>query len=97
MIHTKAIPHDRGIITATPGVAYNTHTPHREITAINPALTPHTELITDHPHIEVLQLTTPEIIVDHDHVHPTNPQGEICIGHTHTPADDKADHTQRRT
>ena len=85
MTHTEATPgHDIGIITATPGVAYNAHAPHIEITVIDPTTTHHTNLIADHPHIEVPQLTTPEIIVDHIHIHPTNPQGEIHIGHTHT-------------
>ena len=72
MIHIEATPgHDIGIIIATPGVAYDAHSPHIEITVINPAVTHHTDLITDHPHIEVLQLTTPEIKADNDHVHPT--------------------------
>ena len=48
-------------------------------------MTHHTDLIMDHPHIEVHQLTTP-LPVDHNHVHTTNPQGEICIGHTHIPS-----------
>ena len=43
MIHTEAIPgHDIGIIATSPEVAHNTHAPHTEITAINPAAnTPH--------------------------------------------------------
>ena len=57
----------------------------------------HTDLITDHPHIEVLQLTTPEIVADHIQIHPSNPQDEICIGHTHSPADHEVNHTSRRT
>ena len=74
MIHTKAAPsHDIEIITATPGVAHDAHAPHIKITAIDPTMTHHTNLITDHPHIEVLQLTTPDIVVDHIHIHPTNP------------------------
>ena len=60
-------------------------------------MTHHTDLITDHPHIQVLHLATPEIKVDLIHIHPTNPQDEICIGPTHTPADHKANHTTRRT
>ena len=93
-IHSEATPcHDIGIIAATPGVAHDAHAPHIEITTINSAMTHHTDLIADHPHIEVLQLTTPEIIVDHIHVHPTNLQGKICTGHIHIPAN----HTSRRT
>ena len=89
--------HDIRIISAIPGVAHNAHTPHTEITAIDPTTTHHIDPPTDHPHIEVPQLTTPETIVDHIHVHPTNPQGEICTGHIHIPADHEANHTSRRT
>ena len=72
--HTEATPgHDIGIITATPGVAHDSHAPYTEITAIDPTATHHTDPTADHPHIEVLKLTTPEIIVDHIHIHPTNP------------------------
>ena len=98
MTYTEAAPgHAIGIITVTPGVAHGAHVPHIEITVNDPAMTHHTDLITDHPHIEVPLLTTPEIIVDHIHIHPTNPQGEFHIGHTHTPADHEANHTTRRT
>ena len=98
MTHTEATPgHDIGIIAAIPRVAHNAHVPYIEITVIDPTRTHHTDLIADHPHIEVPQLTTPEIIVDHVHIHPTNPQDKFHIGHTHTPADHKAHHTTRRT
>ena len=98
MIHTEATPgQDIGIITATPGVAHDAHAPHTEITAINPAMTHHTDLITDHPHTEVLQLTTPEIRVDHIHIHPTNIQGKICTGPIHISVIHKVNHTSRRT
>ena len=98
MIHTEAAPgHDIGIITAYPGVAHDAHAPHIDITAINPAMTHHTNLTADHPHIEVFQLTTPEIVVDHIHVHPTNLQCEIHIGHNHISAVQEANHTSRRT
>ena len=50
-------------------------------------MTHHTDLTTDHPHIEVPQPTTPEIIVDHIHIHAANPQGNIHIAHTHTPTE----------
>ena len=97
-IHTEAAPGQSiGIITATPGVAHDAHTPHIEITAIDLAMTHHISLTLDHPHIEILQLTSPEITVDHTHDHPTNLQGEICTGHIHIPADHKANHTSRRT
>ena len=98
MIHKEATPgHDMGIIAATQGLAHNAHTLNIEITAIDPTTTHPTELITDHPHIEVLQLTTAEIEVDHPHIHPKNLQGEIHTGHIHIPADHKANHTSRRT
>ena len=97
-IHTKATPgHNIGIIAATPGVAHDAHTPHIGITAINPTSTHHTYLITDHPHMEVLQLTTPEIEVDHAHNLPTNLQGETHTNHIHIPVDHVANHTSRRT
>ena len=84
MTHTEATQgHNIGIIAATPGVAHDAHIPHIEITVISPTMTHHTNLIADHPHIEVPQLTTPEIIVDHIHMYPTNLQGEICMSHSH--------------
>ena len=98
MIHTEATPgHDIGITTATPGVAHDAHTSHIEITAIDPTAAHHTDLIADHPYTEFLQLTTPEIIVNHVHIHPTSPQGEIHKGHIHIPANHNANHTPRRT
>ena len=98
MIHTEATPgHHIGVITATPGIVHNTQAPHIEIIAINPTMTHHTDPTADHPHTEVLQLTTPEIVVDHIHVHPMNPQGKIHIGHTHNPADQEENYTPRRT
>ena len=96
--HTEAAPgHDTGIITATPGVTHDAHTPHIESTVINPTATHHTDLIADHPHIEVPQFTIPEVIVGHAHICPANLQDEIHIGHTHIPADHEANHTPRRT
>ena len=98
MIHTEAAHgHNTRINAATTGAAHNAHAPPIEVTAINLTVTHHIYHIADHPHIEVLQLTTPEIIVDHAHDHPTNLQGETCTGHIHIPADHKANHTSRRT
>ena len=98
MTHIEATPgHDIGITAATPGVAHDAHTPHTEITVINPTMIHHTNIITDCPHIKAPQLTTPEIIVDPVHIHPTNPLGEICTGHIHIPADHKGNHNTRRT
>ena len=55
-----------------------------------------THHITDHPCIEVLWLTTPEIAVDHTHKHPTSLHGETCTDQIHIPADHEANHTSRR-
>ena len=94
-IHTEVAPgHDIAIITATPGVAQDAHPTHIEITAINPAMTHHTDHITDHPHIGS---SSTYHLEDHVHVHPTNLQGEISTGHIHILADHKANHTSRRT
>ena len=42
MIHAEAAPgHDIGIITSIPGITHDAHTPHIEITAIDPAETHH--------------------------------------------------------
>ena len=65
-IHTEATcSHHIRIIAATTGAAHDAHTPPIKVTAINPAVAHYTNHITGHPHIEVLQLTTPEITVDH--------------------------------
>ena len=98
MIHTEAAQgHNIRIITATTGTAHNAHAAPIDITAIHFAMTHHINHISDHPHIQVLQLTTPEIAVGHTYNHPTILQGEICTGQVHIPADDKASHTSRRT
>ena len=98
MIHAGAAQgHNIGIITATTGAAHGTHTPPIEVKAIDLTMTHHIDLIMDHQHIEVLQLTTPEITVEHAHKHPTNIQGEICTDQIHIIADHKASHTSNRT
>ena len=60
-------------------------------------VTHHTNLITDHPHIEVLQLTNPEITVDHAPDLHTNLQGRTYTDQVHIPVDHKGKHTSRRT
>ena len=85
------------IIAATTGATHNTHTPPIEVTAIGLTMTHHISLITDCPHIEVLQLTTPEIAVDHAYNHGTNLQGETHTDQVHIPAGHEANHTSRRT
>ena len=95
-IHTEANPgHEIGIIAATPGAAHNAHTPHIEVTAIDLTRTHHITLIAHQPHIEALQLATPEIIVNHTPDLPTNPQGEIHTDQVHIPAHHEANHTSR--
>ena len=98
MIHTEATPgHNIGIIIATTGAAHNTHAPPIGVTALDPVTKHHVDHITDHPHIEVLWLTTPEVTVDHAHDQPTNLQVETCTDQIHIPADHEANHTSRRT
>ena len=60
-------------------------------------MTHNTNHLADHPHIEVLQLSTPEIAVDHAQDHPTYLQGETYTDQIHIPADHEANHTPRRT
>ena len=96
MIHIEAIPgHDIEIFTTTPGVSYDAQVPHTGVKAINLSVTHHIDPTADHLYTEVPHLTTPQTKVVHIHIHPTNPQGEIHIGHTHTPADHKANHITR--
>ena len=88
--------HDTGIITTTPEVAHDAHTQHTDITAIDPAVTHHTNPTAGHLHTEVPQPTTPEIEVDPIHIHPTNPPGEINTGHIHILADHEANHRNKK-
>ena len=66
-------------------------------TAINLTATYNINHITDYPHIEVLQLTNTEIAVDHAHNHSTDLQGRTHTDQVHIPADQKENHTSRRT
>ena len=96
MIHTEAIPgHDIGTIATTTGVAHTTQIPYTRVIIIDPTVTHHIYHTTDHQHTEAYH-TTPEIKVIHVHIHPTNPQDEIHIGHTHTPTGHKANPITRR-
>ena len=95
MIHIEATPgQDIGIITTTPGVAHDVQVPHTGITAIDLTMTHHIDHTADHPDQEVPHPITPEIEADHIH---EIPQDDICIGHTHTRADHKANHITRGT
>ena len=82
--HIEAIPnHDIGIITTITEVAHDTKALHTGVTSINPAVTHHLDHTRDHQHTEAHH-TTQEIKVTCIHVHPTNPQDEIHIGHAHS-------------
>ena len=86
MTYAETIPgHDIGIIATTPRVAHDPPVPHTEGIAIDPTMTHHIDPTADHPCTEVPHHTTPEIEVNHIHIHPTMPQDKICIGHTCTP------------
>ena len=60
-------------------------------------MTHHINLITDHPHREVPQLSTPEITVDHAHDLPTNLPGKTHTDQVHSQADHEANHITRGT
>ena len=93
MIQIEAIPsHDIGVIATIPGVAHDTQIPHTGVIAINPTMTHHINLTADHLHTEAHHHTTPKTEVAHVHIHHTNPQDKIHIGHTHTPSDCIANH-----
>ena len=98
VIHTEATQgHNTGINAATTGAAHDDHAPPIEPTAIDLTMSHHIHHITDHPHIENLQLTNPEITVDHTHNHPTDTQGRTNTDQVHIPADHEENHTSRRT
>ena len=98
MIHTQATQgHNIGINAATTRAAHDNHAPPIEATNIDPTATHHINHISDHPHIEVLQLTNPEIAVDHTPDLPTNLQGRTHTDQVHIPVDHEGNHTSRRT
>ena len=98
MTHIEATPgQDTDIIATTRGVACNTQVPHTGVTAINPTTTYHIDPTADNLCKEVPHHTTPEIEVDHVHIHPTKPHDEIHIGHAHTPIDQEANLITRGT
>ena len=86
-----------GIITTAPEAIHDAPVPHIGATAIDSTMTHHIYHTASHPHTEAGPHTTPEIEVTQVHIHPTNCQDEIHIGHTHTPVDHEANHTTRRT
>ena len=64
-----ALDHNTDLDAATTGTACHHCTPPIQATAINLSAKHH---ITDHPHIEALQVINPEIAVGHINDHPTN-------------------------
>ena len=78
-----------GITDDIKGVVHNTHT--KPLTHIVPAMTLQ---ITDHLHIEALQLT-PGIAADHNLDQPTNPPRKPYTNLCHIPADHKAKHISK--
>ena len=86
-----------GIDTAITGAAHNDLAPPIEDTAINLAMTHHIDHITDHPHIEDLQVIDLEIIGGHIHNHPTDLQGLTHVGQVHNSAGKEENHIPRRT
>ena len=98
MTHTEATQgHNTGANAATKGAVHNSHAPLIEATTIARTVTHHINLIIDHPHIEVLQLTNPGITVDYTANLPTNPQGRTHTDQVHIPVDHKGKHTSKGT
>ena len=90
MIHTDVTQgHNTGINAVTTGAAHNDHTPPIEATAIDLAMTQHVNHITDHPHIDVLQLTNPESTLTTILL--------IFKEKVHLSADHEENHTTKRT
>ena len=98
MINTETtLDHNTRIDAATTGAAHDDHTSPIEVVAIDLTATHHINHITDHPHIEALQVINPEIAVGYIHNNPIIPQGRTHVGQVHTLADHEEIHTQRRT
>ena len=70
---------------------------HTGVIAIKPTMTHHINLTADHLHTDTHNHNIPETEVAHIHVHLTNPQDKVHIGHTYTPADHEENHITRRT
>ena len=91
------LDHNTRIETATIGAAHDDLALPIEATAIDLATTHHIDHITDHPHIEDLQVINPEITVGHIHDHPTDLQGMNHIDQVHNPIGQEENHIPRRT
>ena len=92
-----AVDHNTAIDEATTGAAHDDLAPPIEAIGIDLTMTHYIDHITDHPHIEALQVIDPKIAVDHIHDHPTNLQGMNHIDQVHNPAGQEENHTPRRT
>ena len=89
---TEAIPgHTTGITDDITGVVHDAHT--QPLTHIILTAMLH---ITDHLHIEALQVT-PEITAEHALNQPTNPPRKPLTTLCHIPADHKSKHTPKGT
>ena len=60
-------------------------------------MTHHINVIVDHPHTKVFQLTNPEIAVDYAPNLSTDLQGRTHTDQVHIPVDYEGNHTTRRT
>ena len=79
------------------GAVQYDHTPPTEATTIDCTTPHHINHIRDHPDIEVLQLTNPEVAVDHAHNLPTDLQGRPHTDQVHFQVDHEENHTSKRT
>ena len=79
MTHMEAAPgYDTKIVAITPGVAHDAQVPHTGVTAIDPTATHHMNPTADHMHTDIPHPTTPEINIDHIHIHSTNHQDRFA-------------------
>ena len=90
-----ALYHNTGIDAATTEAACNDLTQPMGATAIDLTMTRHINHITDHHHIEDLQVIDPKIAVDHIHDHAVDLQDMNLADEIHTP-ERQEDHIPRR-
>ena len=97
-IHIEAtLGHNDRIDAATRGAAHGDLVPPIEATAIDLTMKHCMNHIADHPHIETLQVISPEITVGHIHEHPTDLQDMNHIDQVHNPAGQEENYIPRRT
>ena len=78
-VEEATLYHNTRIDAATTAAAHNDCTPPIEVTIMNLTVTQHIDHITDHSHIEALQVINPEITVGHIHYHHTDLQDKTHI------------------